>query len=177
MAADASVGPGGDGAGLERFRLPSQASYDKLQARPHTLICLTWVLTGGAGCRLQAGLVALPLMHPTYPAPAAWAATPCRRSPSLPGLPRPAQQADPGALDGSPELAAEFEAAPWLLPPRTTALPYAGVTGFDALLELRAAEVPGLNTSKAVSFLTSTLHDPLTTALTQNCSERGGQAG
>lgn len=108
VAADASVGPGGDGAGLERFRLPSQASYDKLQA-------------------------------------------------------------DPGALDGSPELAAEFEAAPWLLPPRTTALPYAGVTGFDALLELRAAEVPGLNTSKAVSFLTSTLHDPLTTALTQNC--------
>ncbi|KAL4440300.1 hypothetical protein ABPG75_003301 [Micractinium tetrahymenae] len=36
-------------------------------------------------------------------------------------------------------------------------------------LQLRAAEVPGLNSSRAVSFLTSTLHDPLTTALTQNC--------
>lgn len=78
-------------------------------------------------------------------------------------------QADPGVLASDPALAAEFEAAPWLLPPRTPTLRYAGVTEFDALLELRAAEVPGLNTSRAVSFLTSTLHDPLTTAFTQNC--------
>ncbi|KAL4422005.1 hypothetical protein ABPG77_005435 [Micractinium sp. CCAP 211/92] len=106
--AEASAGAASGDAGPERFRLPSEASYSKLQA-------------------------------------------------------------DPEARQSSPELAAEFEAAPWLLPARTKALPYAGVTDFDALVDLRAAEVPGLNTSKAVSFLTSTLHDPLTTALTQNC--------
>ena len=32
----------------------------------------------------------------------------------------------------------EFEAAPWLLPARTPALPYAGVHGFDELLSLRS---------------------------------------
>ena len=38
---------------------------------------------------------------------------------------------------------AEFEAAPWLLPPRCDALPYAGVRDLDRLLQLRAVAAGG----------------------------------
>lgn len=47
-------------------------------------------------------------------------------------------QADPGLASREPALLAEFEAAPWLLPPRTSALPYAGVHELGRLLRLRA---------------------------------------
>ena len=52
-------------------------------------------------------------------------------------------QADPdhaaAAAAADPALLAEFAAAPWLLPPAAAAaLPYAGVTSFDALLGLRS---------------------------------------
>ena len=60
-------------------------------------------------------------------------------------------QADPAVLSRQPALLREFEAAPWLLPPRTPALPYAGVHDFDQLLALRSAPVG--NYSKAIALL------------------------
>lgn len=162
-AEQGAVGTPGVDASEERFRHPSQAAYGRLQARPQPgFECGALVPCARPSARAarhvleQAVLAAAPSLklHAFH----RWAP----------------QQADPGVLASDPALAAEFEAAPWLLPPRTPTLRYAGVTEFDALLELRAAEVPGLNTSRAVSFLTSTLHDPLTTAFTQNCGESGG---
>ena len=60
-------------------------------------------------------------------------------------------QAKPALLSKQPALLREFEAAPWLLPPRTPALPYAGVHDFDQLLALRSAPVG--NYSKAIALL------------------------
>ncbi|EFN52112.1 hypothetical protein CHLNCDRAFT_139418 [Chlorella variabilis] len=61
-------------------------------------------------------------------------------------------QADPTVADSDGSVLAEFEAAPWLLPPRTKALKYVGVHALDRLLELRSAPVG--NYSKAIAFLT-----------------------
>jgi hypothetical protein len=58
---------------------------------------------------------------------------------------------------GSPlsrHLAAEFEAAPWLLPTRTPLLPYAGVHGFDKLLRLRASAIGGYDGAVALMHFT-----------------------
>ncbi|EFN55545.1 hypothetical protein CHLNCDRAFT_133996 [Chlorella variabilis] len=51
--------------------------------------------------------------------------------------------ADPSLAGKEPDLVAEFEAAPWLLPPRCDALPYAGVRDLDRLLQLRAVAAGG----------------------------------
>ncbi|KAL4444652.1 hypothetical protein ABPG77_002469 [Micractinium sp. CCAP 211/92] len=59
-------------------------------------------------------------------------------------------QANPELLASAPELAAEFEAAPWLLPKRA-ALPYAGITDFFKLVEMRAQKVEGYSAGKAIS--------------------------
>jgi hypothetical protein len=61
---------------------------------------------------------------------------------------------------------AEFEAAPWLLPARTPALPYAGVHDFDALLKLRSQPVAGYN--KSIALI---LFDKRWAVMTQNSSE------
>ncbi|EFN55055.1 hypothetical protein CHLNCDRAFT_52833 [Chlorella variabilis] len=47
-------------------------------------------------------------------------------------------QADPSLPERDASIVAEFEAAPWLLPPRTKALTYTGVHNLGQLLELRA---------------------------------------
>lgn len=49
-----------------------------------------------------------------------------------------AMQANAELVGSDPAVAEEFAAAPWLLPPRTPALPYAGVHDLDALLALRS---------------------------------------
>ena len=77
-------------------------------------------------------------------------------------------QADPRLLERTPQLAAEFEAAPWLLPRRTRALPYTGVHGFDELLALRS--LPAGAYSKSVTLL---LFNKDWAVMTQNSSERG----
>jgi hypothetical protein len=61
-------------------------------------------------------------------------------------------QADPSLPEKESRLLAEFEAAPWLLPPRTTALRYAGVHDLDRLLQLRA--IPIGSQPKTVTLLT-----------------------
>ena len=60
-------------------------------------------------------------------------------------------QADPGLVEREPALVAEFAAAPWLLPPNCSGLPYIGVHDFDALLELRAGPAGGYD--KAIHLL------------------------
>ena len=50
------------------------------------------------------------------------------------------------------EVLAEFEAAPWLLPPRTKALSYAGVDELDKLLQLRS--MPQGKYSKTITLMT-----------------------
>lgn len=50
----------------------------------------------------------------------------------------PFAQANAELVGSDPAVAEEFAAAPWLLPPRTPALPYAGVHDLDALLALRS---------------------------------------
>ena len=92
--------------------------------------------------------------------------------PSLPSLPACPlaflPQANPeGALRQHPGLLAEFEAAPWLLPSRTPALPYAGVHDFDALLKLRSQPVGGYD--KSIALI---LFDHKWAVTTQNSSER-----
>ncbi|PSC72584.1 hypothetical protein C2E20_4222 [Micractinium conductrix] len=62
-----------------------------------------------------------------------------------------AMQANPDLPASDPGLIEEFEAAPWLLPPRTAALPYAGVHDFDELLKLRSR--PAGNYSSSVALL------------------------
>jgi hypothetical protein len=61
---------------------------------------------------------------------------------------------------------AEFEAAPWLLPARTPALPFAGVHDFDALLKLRSMPVGGFDKSIVII-----LFDRQWAVMTQNSSE------
>jgi hypothetical protein len=70
-------------------------------------------------------------------------------------------QANPAIL-GSPHgasLLAEFVAAPWLLPPRTATVPYAGTHSLDALLGLRARPV-GRHRS-GVAMLLFDRHQPV----------------
>ena len=88
---------------------------------------------------------------------------PCLPARPLASLP----QANPeGALRQHPGLLAEFEAAPWLLPARTPALPYAKVHDFDALLKLRSQPVAGYN--KSIALI---LFDKRWAVMTQNSSE------
>ncbi|KAI3425701.1 hypothetical protein D9Q98_007677 [Chlorella vulgaris] len=91
------------------------------------------------------------------------AASPPQRS----GVPAPTLaafrrvQANPAIL-GSPHgasLLAEFVAAPWLLPPRTATVPYAGTHSLDALLGLRARPV-GRHRS-GVAMLLFDRHQPV----------------
>ncbi len=76
-------------------------------------------------------------------------------------------QADPTLPEKDPKLLHEFVAAPWLLPPRTKALPYAGVHDLDQLLALRATREGRLD--KAITLLTFTAKFAV---MTQNTSER-----
>ncbi|PSC72525.1 hypothetical protein C2E20_4221 [Micractinium conductrix] len=90
------------------------------------------VASGGGGRRHGGGGVPAPRM-------VAGQQTGEQARPSLASYKR--LQRDPGLLQrkrGGAALLEEFEAAPWLLPPRTEALPHAGVHDFDALLQLRA---------------------------------------
>lgn len=76
-------------------------------------------------------------------------------------------QRDPAALSQNPAyFAAEFEAAPWLLPPRTTILPYARMHDLDELLALRAK--PARTHEKAVVVL---LFNAATAAMAENSSK------
>ncbi|PSC71106.1 hypothetical protein C2E20_5498 [Micractinium conductrix] len=56
-----------------------------------------------------------------------------------------------GLVSTEPELLEAFAAAPWLLPPNCSGLPYIGVHNFDALLELRAGPAGGYD--KAIAIL------------------------
>jgi hypothetical protein len=58
-------------------------------------------------------------------------------------------------------------ATPWLLPPRTNALPYAGVHTLEQLLPLRS--VPFGNYSKTITLLTFSKGFAV---MSQNTSER-----
>lgn len=74
-------------------------------------------------------------------------------SPHPPSLPHHCcAQADPSLPERNASLLAEFESAPWLLPPHTPALPYAGVHEPHALLQLRAT--PQGRYNKTVALLT-----------------------
>ena len=88
----------------------------------------------------------------------------------LPTLPSLASfrrlQQKPELLETDRGLLEEFEAAPWLLPPRTTALPYAGVHGFDELVALRATAEPGAD--RAVTIL---LFNKVWAVMAQNSGE------
>jgi hypothetical protein len=53
-------------------------------------------------------------------------------------------QADPSLLERDASVLAEFQAAPWLLPPRTKALNYAGVHQLAMLAELRSKPIGNL---------------------------------
>ncbi|PSC71164.1 hypothetical protein C2E20_5497 [Micractinium conductrix] len=77
--------------------------------------------------------------------------------PVQPVPPEPSQasyqrlQAAPALVSAEPALVAEFAAAPWLLPPNCSGLPYIRVHDFDALLELRAGPAGGYD--KAIAIL------------------------
>jgi hypothetical protein len=75
-------------------------------------------------------------------------------------------QADPSLLERDASVLAEFQAAPWLLPPRTKALNYAGVHQLDMLAELRSKPIG--NSTKAITLLT---FNAKFAVMTQNCSE------
>lgn len=75
-------------------------------------------------------------------------------------------QANPDLVDSDPAVAEEFEAAPWLLPPRTLALPYAGLHDLDYLLELRSQ--PAGQWDGSVTFL---LFSKAYAVMVQNSSE------
>ena len=64
-------------------------------------------------------------------------------------------------------MLAEFVAAPWLLPPRTKALRYAGVHTLEELLQLRAT--PQGNHTKTIAVL---LFSKNIAPMAQNTSER-----
>ncbi|KAL4437542.1 hypothetical protein ABPG77_003523 [Micractinium sp. CCAP 211/92] len=61
-------------------------------------------------------------------------------------------QADPDLASREPSLLAECEAAPWLLPPRTPALPYAGLHDLGRLLGLRARTLGGQRVVTLLQF-------------------------
>ena len=76
-------------------------------------------------------------------------------------------QADPGLAERDAGLLAEFEAAPWLLPPRTKALKHSGVHKLDELLQLRSVAIG--NYSKTATLLTFNKRFAI---MAQNTSER-----
>ena len=78
-------------------------------------------------------------------------------------------QADPSLPEKDAELLREFEATPWLLPPRTKALPYTGVHNLDQLVALRATREERLE--KAITLLTFTNSFAVMTQNTSECSE------
>lgn len=80
----------------------------------------------------------------------------------------PALQADP-AVSGSTAALEEFAAAPWLLPPRTPALPYAGVHRLDQLMALRSA--PAGRHRRSIAVL---LFSKAYAVMAQNSSEQLG---
>lgn len=57
---------------------------------------------------------------------------------------------EPAVQQGSAAVADDFVAAPWLLPPRTPAQPWAGVHDLDRLLALQSRPVGGHNASVAL---------------------------
>ncbi|KAI3432373.1 hypothetical protein D9Q98_003930 [Chlorella vulgaris] len=73
-------------------------------------------------------------------------------------------QADPSLPERDASVLAEFQAAPWLLPPRTKALSYAGMHQLDMLAEHRS--MPIGNLTKAITFLT---FNAKFAVMTQNC--------
>lgn len=77
-------------------------------------------------------------------------------------------QADATVADRAAVLE-EFAAAPWLLPPRTPALPYAGVHRLDELMALRAA--PAGRHTRAVTIV---LFGKAYAMMAQNSSEQWG---
>ncbi|KAL4860227.1 hypothetical protein ACK3TF_000413 [Chlorella vulgaris] len=96
------------------------------------------------------------------PSAAAWRSGAPMAAPSQAAYER--LQRDPAALSqDSAYFAAEFEAAPWLLPPRTTILPYARMHDLDELLALRAK--PAGTHEKAVVVL---LFNAATAAMAEN---------
>ncbi|KAL4856646.1 hypothetical protein ACK3TF_003070 [Chlorella vulgaris] len=72
-------------------------------------------------------------------------------------------QADPTLPERDASVLAEFEAAPWLLPPRTKALKYTGVHQLDTLAELRST--PFGNVTKTITLL---IFSAKYAAMTQN---------
>jgi hypothetical protein len=77
-------------------------------------------------------------------------------------------QANPKLLKSDQGFLEEFEAAPWLLPPRTPLLPYAGTHDFDGLLKLRSRPAGG-----QTQTITVLLFSKAYAALAQNSSEFG----
>lgn len=75
-------------------------------------------------------------------------------------------QADPSLLERDPAVVEEFAAVPWLLPPRSQALPWAGVHDFDALLPVMARRAGRWD--KAVTIL---LFSKGYAVMSQNSSE------
>ncbi len=153
--------------GPSAWDLPSQAAFDSLQvgsgllhihgSMQSVLACVPQEGNGGGGWwqGMQTGASASPTdtPHPGF-------------SPAPP-LPFESPQSDPSLLPQQPALLSHFEAAPWLLPPATPALPHAGVHDLAALLALRAAPGSGINRT-AVAMLP---FNKLYAVITQNCSE------
>lgn len=92
----------------------------------------------------------------------------CAAFPTNPAHPH--LQAAPELITSNSELLAEFRAAPWLLPKRTAALPYAGINDFAKLVEMRAGEVDGYSAGKAISVTYSNFQDAFDTECIQNYS-------
>ena len=81
-------------------------------------------------------------------------------------------QAEPDLPECEPAVVEEFEAAPWLLPPRTRALPYAGIHKFEDLLALRSRPAGGYD--KAIAML---LFSRTFAVMAQNSSALAAAAG
>ena len=77
-------------------------------------------------------------------------------------------QADPSLPERDASIVAEFEAAPWLLPPRTKALTYTGVHNLGQLLELRAT--PFGKHPKTMTLLTLNKQFAVMTQNTSGCA-------
>jgi hypothetical protein len=77
-------------------------------------------------------------------------------------------QANPTLFKSDQGFLEEFEAAPWLLPPRTPLLPYAGTHDFDGLLKLRSR--PAGSQTKTITIL---LFNKAYGIMAQNSSEFG----
>ena len=69
-------------------------------------------------------------------------------------------------------FAAEFQAVPWLLPPRMPALPWAGVHGFDELMAMQSRPAGGHPRSVALLLFNKAF-----AVMAQNSSECGALPG